>query len=94
MGCFLGYAVGRDGLMEEHRQSAAELRAVIIQELQALQSKGLIQADLVPQVEANALLALVNGIGIDTLIQANYLGPNQQEAIIHRYIAGMVPGKC
>ncbi|KAI9134752.1 TetR/AcrR family transcriptional regulator [Acaryochloris sp. CCMEE 5410] len=91
---FLGYAVGRDGLMEEHRQSAAELRAVIIQELQALQSKGLIQADLVPQVEANALLALVNGIGIDTLIQANYLGPNQQEAIIHRYIAGMVPGKC
>ena len=91
---FLGYAVGRDGLMEEHRQSAAELRAVIIQELQALQSKGLIQADLVPQVEANALLALVNGIGIDTLIQADHLGPNQQEAIIHRYIAGMVPGQC
>lgn len=91
---FLGYAVGRDGLMEEHRQSAAELRAVIIQELQALQSKGLIQADLVPQVEANALLALVNGIGIDTLIQADHLGPGQQEAIIHRYIAGMVTGQC
>lgn len=89
---FLGYAVGRDGLMEEHRQSAAELRAVIIQELQALQSKGLIQPELVPQVEANALLALVNGIGIDTLIQADHLSPDQQEAIIHRYIAGMVTG--
>ena len=87
---FLGYAVGRDELMVEHQQSAAKLRTVIIQELEALQSKDLIRADLVPQVEANALLALVNGVGIDSLIQAKHLGPEQQEAIIKRYIISMV----
>ncbi len=87
---FLGYAVGRDGLMVEHQQSAAALRAVIIQELQVLQSAGLLRADLVPQVEANALLALVNGMGIDSLIQSEHLNSQQQERVIKQYIVGMV----
>lgn len=90
---YLGYSVGRDGLLKEHQQSAAELRAVIIQELEVLQSNGLIREDLLPKVEANALLALVNGVAIDSLIQTEHLEPKQQEAVIKRYIAGMLPGR-
>ncbi|ABW31045.1 TetR/AcrR family transcriptional regulator [Acaryochloris marina] len=70
---YLGYSVGRDGLLKEHQQSAAELRAVIIQELEVLQSAGLLREDLLPKVEANALLALVNGVAIDSLIQTEHL---------------------
>lgn len=90
---YLGYAIGRDGLMEEHQQSAAELRAVIIHELEDLQSAGLIGGDLIAQVEANALLALVNGVAIDSLIQAEHLEPEQQETVIKRYIASMSPSR-
>lgn len=83
---FLGYAVGRESLMAEHQHSAAQLRAVIIQELQALQAEGLIRAEIDPAIEANALLALSNGVSLDSLIQAHRLTLEQQEQVIRRYI--------
>ena len=83
---FLGYAVGRDSLMKEHQQSAAHLRELIMQELKTLQSENLVDAEVDPEVEANALLALVNGVSLDSLIQANRLSPEQQEEIIRRYV--------
>ena len=84
---FLGYAVGRDQLMAEHQQSAAELRTVIIQELKRLQADRLIRADIDPETESNALLALGNGVSLDSLIQANKLSTDQQQNVIRRYIA-------
>ena len=83
---FLGYAVGRDALMAEHQQSAAQLRAVIIQELKHLQSEKLIRSDIDPEVESNALLALGNGVSLDSLIQAHRLNVEQQQFVIQRYI--------
>ncbi|MEO1348807.1 MAG: TetR/AcrR family transcriptional regulator [Cyanobacteria bacterium J06635_15] len=83
---FLGYAVGREALMAEHQQSAAQLREVIIQELKALQSANLIRADVAPEIEANALLALANGVSLDSLIQAKRLSPDQQQLVIQRYV--------
>lgn len=66
---FLGYAVGRESLMLEHQASAGELREVIMQELKTLQSAKKIRQDIDAGVEANSLLALVNGIALDSLIQ-------------------------
>lgn len=83
---FLGYAVGRDFLMAEHQRSAAQLRGVILQELQALQSAQLIRADADIEVEANVLLALANGVSLDSLIQAEHLRPEQQQQVIRRYV--------
>lgn len=83
---FLGYAVGRDQLMAEHQQSAAELRTVTIQELKRLQADRLIRADIDPETESNALLALGNGVSLDSLIQANKLSTDQQQNVIRRYI--------
>ena len=87
---FLGYAVGRESLMAEHQHSAAQLREVIIQELKALQSAALIRTDIEPELEANVLLALANGIGLDTLIQAKCLNPEQQQFVIRRYVKGLI----
>lgn len=83
---FLGYAIGRESLMAEHQQSAAQLREVIIQELKTLQSAKLIRANIEPELEANALLALVNGVSLDSLIQAKRLSPDQQQIVIRRYV--------
>ncbi|NEO49567.1 MAG: TetR family transcriptional regulator [Moorea sp. SIO4A3] len=83
---FLGYAIGRESLMAEHQQSAAQLREVIIQELKALQSAKLIRPNIEPELEANALLALVNGVSLDSLIQAKRLSSDQQQIVIRRYV--------
>ncbi|MEO1396403.1 MAG: TetR/AcrR family transcriptional regulator [Cyanobacteria bacterium J06634_5] len=83
---FLGYAVGRDQLMAEHQQSAAQLHEVIIQELKHLQAEQLIRPDIDPSMESNALLALGNGVSLDSLIQSNRLSVEQQQLVIRRYI--------
>lgn len=83
---FLGYAVGRDQLMAEHQQSAAQLREVIIQELKHLQAEQLIRSDIDPSMESNALLALGNGVSLDSLVQSKRLSTEQQHLVIRRYI--------
>lgn len=86
---FLGYAVGREDLMVAHQQSAGELRQVIIQELVMLQKHKKIRSDIDLAVEANVLLALVNGVGLDALIQLQRLSPEQQKAVLQRYVDGL-----
>ncbi len=86
---FLGYAVGRESLMVEHQTSAGQLREVIMQELVALQSAKIIREDIDTGMEANVLLALVNGIALDSLIQKERLNPQQQKIVIRRYINGI-----
>lgn len=88
---FLGYAIGREGLMADHQQSAGGLRQVIIQELLMLQDQGEIRADVDPGQEANVLLALVNGLSLDSLIQADSLSYQQQEAALQHHIEGLQP---
>lgn len=83
---FLGYAVGRDGLMAEHRRSAGELRQILIGELTDLRKKGAIRPDVEPESEANVLLALANGLSLDTLLQAQPLTPEQQVQAIARSV--------
>ncbi|WP_299488310.1 TetR/AcrR family transcriptional regulator [Acaryochloris sp. IP29b_bin.137] len=86
---FLGYAIGREGLMVDHQQSAGELRQVIIQELVALQNQGEICSGISPEQEANILLALVNGVSLDSLIQAESLSHEQQEAVLQHHVDGL-----
>ena len=88
---FLGYAVGREDLMTEHQQSAGQLRQVMIQELATLQDQGVIRPDLDLEVEANVLLALVNGVSLDTLIQSQRLSVEQQRAVLQAYVSGLLP---
>jgi hypothetical protein len=75
--------------MLEHQASAGELREVIMQELKALQSAKKIRQDIDAGVEANSLLALVNGIALDSLIQKKCLNSKQQKMVIQRYFNGI-----
>ncbi len=86
---FLGYAVGRESLMLEHQASAGQLREIIMNELKTLQSAKKIRQDIDAGVEANTLLAIVNGIALDSLIQKNCLNSKQQKMVIQRYFNGI-----
>ncbi len=89
---FLGAAVGQPSLLHEHQHSAAQLRALVVQELRTLAAAQMLRADLDPEQEANILLALVNGLSLDSLIQAQRLQPAQQRAALQRYVQGLSPG--
>ncbi|MBE9102973.1 TetR/AcrR family transcriptional regulator [Vacuolonema iberomarrocanum] len=90
---FLGYAVGRENLMTEHQHSAARLRALVVQELQQLQAAQLLRKDIDPTIEANALLAFVNGLSLDWLIQADCLTAEQQQWAIRQYVSDRLAKK-
>lgn len=83
---FLGYAIGREKLVEEHQKRYDSLCQVICQELRDLQKAGLIKDDLNLAIEANALIALVDGIGTGVVINPKQFPPEQQRYLIRRYI--------
>ncbi|MBN3947024.1 MAG: TetR family transcriptional regulator [Nostoc sp. NMS7] len=83
---FLGYSIGRDRLVQEHRKRYDLLRQLICQELADLQKAKLIRADLDLTLEANALIALVDGIGTGVVICPEQFSADQQKYLVRRHI--------
>ncbi|MCC5654792.1 TetR family transcriptional regulator [Nostoc sp. XA013] len=83
---FLGYSVGRERLVQEHRKRYDSLRQVICQELADLQKALVIRADLDLTLEANALIALVDGIGTGVVICPEQFSAEQQKYLVRRHI--------
>jgi AcrR family transcriptional regulator len=83
---FLGYSIGREHLIQEHRKRYDLLRQIISQELADLQTAKLIRADLDLTFEANALIALVDGIGTGVVIYPEQFSPEQQQYLVRRHL--------
>lgn len=83
---FLGYAIGRENLIQEHRKRYKLLREIIHQELTDLQAARLIRDDLDLMLEANALIALVDGIGTSIIINPEHFHPDEQRYLVQRHI--------
>lgn len=83
---FLGYAIGREKLIEEHQKRYELLRQIICQELAELQAAKLIRADLDLTLEANALIAIVDGIGTGVVINPEQFSSDQQKYLVQRHI--------
>ncbi|MHC5897083.1 TetR/AcrR family transcriptional regulator [Nostoc sp.] len=83
---FLGYSIGRERLVQEHRKRYDFLRQIISQELADLQKALLIRADLDLTLEANALIALVDGIGTGVVIFPEQFSADQQKYLVRRHI--------
>ena len=58
-------------------------------ELSDLQTAKLIRADLDLALEANALIALVDGIGIGVVINPDQVSIEQQKYLIQQHIHGL-----
>jgi AcrR family transcriptional regulator len=83
---FLGYSIGREHLVREHRKRYDVLRQIICQELTDLQTAKLIRSDLNLTLEANALIALVDGIGTGVVICPEQFSAEQQKYLVRRHI--------
>ncbi len=83
---FLGYSIGREHLVQEHRKRYESLRQIIHQELANLQRAELIRGDLDLSFEANALIALVDGISIGVVISPEQFSADQQQYLVRRHI--------
>ena len=83
---FLGYSIGREHLVQEHRKRYESLRQIIYQELASLQGAELIRGDLDLSFEANALIALVDGISIGVVISPEQFSADQQQYLVRRHI--------
>lgn len=83
---FLGYSIGREHLVIEHRQRYDLLRQFISEELANLQAANLIRADIDITLEANALIALVDGIGTGVVICPEQFSAKQQRYLVQRQI--------
>ncbi|KAB8315950.1 TetR family transcriptional regulator [Tolypothrix campylonemoides VB511288] len=83
---FLGYAIGRENLVQEHRKRYDSLYQMICQELADLQAAKLIRDDLDLTLEANALIALVDGIGTGVVINPKQFLKEQQQYLVRRYL--------
>jgi AcrR family transcriptional regulator len=87
---FLGYSIGREHLVQEHRKRYDLLRQIICQELADLQTAKLIRADLDLTLEANALIALVDGIGTLVVICPEQFSAEQQQYLVRRHINALL----
>lgn len=83
---FLGYSVGREHLVQAHRKRYDFLRQIICQEFADLQTAQLIRADLDVTLEANALIALVDGIGTSVVICPEQFPAEHQQYLVQRYL--------
>jgi AcrR family transcriptional regulator len=87
---FLGYSIGREHLVIEHRKRYDLLRQFISQELTNLQTANLIRADIDVTLEANALIALVDGIGTGVVIYPGQFSAQQQQYLVRRHISSLL----
>jgi AcrR family transcriptional regulator len=87
---FLGYSIGREHLVQEHRKRYNFLRQIISQELAELQAANLIRAGLDLALEANALIALVDGIGTGVVICPEQFSAEQQQYLVQRHINALL----
>jgi AcrR family transcriptional regulator len=87
---FLGYSIGREHLVQEHRKRYDFLRQMIGQALAELQAAQIIRADLDLTFEANALIALVDGIGTGVVICPNQFSAEQQQYLVRRHINALL----
>jgi AcrR family transcriptional regulator len=83
---FLGYSIGREHLIQQHRKRYGRIRQILYQELTDLQAAKLIRADLDLTLEANALIALVDGIGTGVVICPEQFSAEQQRYLVHQHI--------
>lgn len=86
---FLGYAIGREKLVEEHKKRYDYLSQLIYQELTDLQTRKLISTDLDLVMEANALIAFIDGIGIRCVIDPQKMESHRQRYLVKRYITNL-----
>lgn len=83
---FVGLAMSNKRLREEHQRRLEILNERFATELTALKAAGEIPADIDPRQEADALVALSDGIGLGYVLRPRSYPPEKQWAIVEGYL--------
>lgn len=76
---------------ERHQQLYARLRAMWADLFAALQERGQIDPSLDPAVEADCIVCLADGVGVQALISPDTMGAARQAAVIQAYVSKLAP---
>ena len=95
---FVGYAIGRETLLEAHRKRSRHNFATIASELESLKAQKLIRADVDCLFEAKTILALIDGFGLNLVLDPENFGldlsVHKFEALISSLILRLTPTKA
>lgn len=83
---FVGLAMSNRKLREEHQKRLEILNARLAEEIRALQTAGALKADIDARHEADALVALSDGIGLGYVLRPKVYPPDTQWAIVNGYL--------
>jgi AcrR family transcriptional regulator len=94
---FVGYAIGREPLLEAHRKRSRHNFKTIATELGSLKFQGLIRADVDCLFEAKTILALIDGFGLNLVLDPENFGSDLSvhkfEALISSLITRLTPAE-
>ena len=83
---FVGLAMSNRKLREEHQKRLEILNARLAEEIGALQAAGALKAHIDARQEADALVALSDGIGLGHVLRPKVYPPDTQWAIVNGYL--------
>lgn len=80
-------ALSRPGQAQAHADKYAELRRYWVNVMRRLKSAGFLKADIDPVIEAETLVCLVDGIGVQAVISPKALPARKQRALLRAYFS-------
>ncbi len=83
---FLGYSIGNTNLIARHQQRYKTLRSFMAVEIRYLQAQSIISPKRKPEAEADALIALVDGVGLGAAVDAERFTPERQRILVRRHL--------
>ncbi len=84
---FVGVATTNKRLRDEHQRRLEILSRRLTDEIVALQADGVMSKALDPKFEADALIALSDGIGLGFVLRPKAYPPDRQSEIVEKYLA-------
>jgi len=89
---FVGHAMASPRLRDEHRRRLEILSELVTKELRSLKQAGILKPGLNPRKEADALIAMSDGIGLGHMLRPELYPPARQWEIVRRFLEHLVVG--
>jgi AcrR family transcriptional regulator len=86
----IGRTIGHEKLLEAHRKHTARMRAVTLEELERARAQGLISAKVNLKLEVPLIMAVIDGLGINMVLDPEVYATSGQINAVKRLIKDVV----
>ena len=86
----IGRSIGHEKLLEAHRKHTARMRKLTLLELEQFQSEGLISNKINLKLETPLILAIVDGLGVNMVLDPEVFANTAQIKAVERLIKDVV----